>query len=263
MTGVVGLVDWVVWLCALSYAASWLFLVLGRRASASVCLWSGWIGNVLLFAINWALAGEPPFGNMYHVHVFLALCIPVLHAAWSRRSGPGWSAVYFAFAAAVVMVGAAFMGRDVHWRRMPALQSPWFVPHVFAYMLSYALAMLAFAMTVSKWLRRDAEVRAAHRDAARQLIRMGFPLMTFGMLSGALWAEEAWGAYWSWDPKETWSLITWVGYVAYLHGAFGPRARREAWEDTTQTLAFVSLLWTFLLVNLVPRLASILHGYAR
>ncbi len=263
MTSVVQFAGGLMWFCVAAYGASWLLLVLGRQGPGLVCLAAGWVGNFALFAANWALAAGPPFGNMHHVHVFLALSVPALYLTLSRRSGLGWSGVYFAFASLLSMVGAAFIDRDAHWRRMPALQSPWFVPHVFAYMLSYALAMLAFCMTVIAWLQRDEGIRRTRRAAARQLIRTGFPLMTFGMLSGALWAEEAWGVYWSWDPKETWSLITWAGYAAYLHCAFDPRTRDRAWEDTTQTLAFTALLWTFFLVNLVPRLASVLHGYAR
>ena len=84
--------------------------------------------------------------------------------------------------------------------------------------------------------------------------------MTFGMLSGALWAEEAWGVYWSWDPKETWSLITWGCYLIYFHC----RTRRylHKYEETAELLAFLALLTTFTLVNLLPKLSSALHSYA-
>lgn len=246
-----------VWACMLLFGASWGLFLIRRDGVARRLLLAGWIGCVLLFFVNWRLAGGPPFGNMYHVMVLLGLCIPVIYAVLARRADMGWAGAYFAFTAALVLAGAGFMPRDVHWRRMPALQSPWFVPHVFAYMLSYAMMALAFVMTVVKWLRGQSD---RHGESARRLIRAGFPFMTFGMLSGALWAEEAWGVYWSWDPKETWSLITWTGYLAFLHATHDPRTAR--WADTAQVMAFLALLWTFFLVNLAPRLASVLHGYA-
>jgi ABC-type transport system involved in cytochrome c biogenesis permease subunit len=246
---------------AAAYGVAWLLYWGGRRRAAHPALAAAWVLNSALFALNWAQAAGPPFGNMYHVHVVLALCFPPLFLLVGRRDGMQWSGGYFAFAAAVVLLGAHFMDPHAHWRRMPALQSPWFVPHVCAYMVSYALAAVAFAMTVVKWRHRDAERRTRYAQAAHQIVRLGFPFMTFGMLSGALWAEEAWGVYWSWDPKETWSLITWTGYLVCLHCRHDRRTAR--WADTAQTLAFGALLWTFFLVNLMPRLSSVLHGYAR
>jgi ABC-type transport system involved in cytochrome c biogenesis permease subunit len=243
------------------YAAATALYCFSRRRAGHAALGVGCGVNFVLFVVNWRLAGEPPFGNMYHVHVFLALCFPPLYLLLSRRDGLAWAGGYFAAAALLALVGAWFMDPNVHWRRMPALQSPWFVPHVFAYMVSYALAVVAFIMTVVKWCTRSGpERRARYRATARRIIRVGFPFMTFGMLSGALWAEEAWGVYWSWDPKETWSLITWTGYLAYLHCGYDRKA--AAWADVAQTFAFLALLWTFFLVNLMPGLASALHSYA-
>lgn len=91
------------------------------------------------------------------------------------------------------------------------------------------------------------------------MLLLAFPFMTFGMLSGALWAEEAWGVYWSWDRKEVWSLITWTLYVVYFHSRLSPRTRR--WAPTLQSVAFVALVITFLAVNLLPKLSSALHSY--
>ena len=83
--------------------------------------------------------------------------------------------------------------------------------------------------------------------------------MTFGLLSGALWAEEAWGRYWSWDPKETWSLITWTLYLIYFHCRRSPGLRQ--WSPAAHVLAFLALLTTFFLVNLLPKMGSVLHSY--
>lgn len=247
--------------CTCAYGICCLLYLLGRRKAARVTLATAWCVNLAIFALNWVAAGEPPFGNMYHVHVFLGLCFLPLLLALVHLEEMGWAGGYFAFAAALALGGAMCMDSNVHWRRMPALQSYWFVPHVFAYMVSYALATVAFVMTVTRWIRRmDPESAGRYAATARSIIRIGIPFMTFGMLSGALWAEEAWGRYWSWDPKETWSLITWTGYIAYLHCRYDTRTSK--WEDTVQTLAFLALIWTFFLVNLMPKLSSTLHSYA-
>ena len=161
------------------------------------------------------------------------------------------------------MHGALCLDKDTLWRRMPALQSVWFVPHVTAYVVSYALATVAMTMTVARHMgarHGHAARQAEYAVAIRALLRLAFPLMTFGLCSGALWADQAWATYWSWDPKETWSLITWLLYAIALHCHTRPGLRHYA--DTAQMLAFAALAVTFLVVNLVPRFGSALHGYA-
>ena len=155
------------------------------------------------------------------------------------------------------MIGAIFMDKQAAWKRMPALQSNWFVPHVLAYMISYALCAVAFILLIRMWVRKME--MSEFRRAMYQILRTAFPFMTFGMLSGALWAEEAWGQYWSWDAKEVWSLITWGLYLVYFH------CRKSSWSryaDIAHALAFLALLTTFFLVNLLPKLGSLLHSYA-
>ena len=245
------------------YLLAW-FLLLRRRARAGFGMMGlAWLVNAGLVILNGLASGEPPLGNMYHVQVVLSLCFLPLYALLARRYALGWTASYFAFVSALPLVGALFMEKQVMWRRVPALQSPWFVPHVTAYVIGYALAAVAFAMTAAgavgaRLHKSTADARYVH--AARQTVRLAFPFLTFGMLSGALWAEQAWGQYWSWDPKETWSLITWTLYLIYLHCQTRPDLRRYAFA--AHILAFCALLTTFFLVNLLPRLASVLHGYA-
>ena len=91
-------------------------------------------------------------------------------------------------------------------------------------------------------------------------LSFGFPLLTVAIITGAIWAETAWGTYWSWDPKETWSLITWFIYAALLHGRLttGWRGRRAA---VLSIIGFFVLLFTFLGVNLLPSESQ--HSYQR
>ncbi len=240
-------------------------LFLTRRGGAGLVVFiGGWAMNAAVVAINWVVGGHPPFGNMYHVMVFLALCFLPLYLVFRFRHGLGWLRAYFGIASALAVIGALCMGRDISWQRMPALRSPWFVPHVVSYMISYALATVGFVLTavglVKEWFGSGAgDGNSTCSEASYAVIRVALPFMTFGLLSGALWAEEAWGRYWSWDPKETWSLITWTLYMIYLHCRRSPKLRHRA--RAAQVLAFAALLTTFFLVNLLPRLSSVLHSY--
>ena len=101
---------------------------------------------------------------------------------------------------------------------MPALQSPWFAPHVIVYMFAYA--MLGAAAIVAVYLLVRSRKRTIDRKVMSlcdNLVYVGTAFLTIGMLFGALWAKEAWGHYWSWDPKETWAAATWLGNLLYIH----------------------------------------------
>ena len=111
---------------------------------------------------------------------------------------------------------------------VPALQSPWFAPHVFVYIFAYAL--LGVAVVIAWW------------ELADDLVYVSLAFLTIGMLFGALWAKEAWGHYWSWDPKETWAAITWLAYLVYIHYRQLPRHRER--------LALWMLIGSFILLQM-------------
>ena len=100
---------------------------------------------------------------------------------------------------------------------MPALQSPWFAPHVIVYMFAYAVLGAATVMSLYLLLFKKNNVTPEEYLITDNLVYVGLAFMTIGMLFGALWAKEAWGHYWSWDPKETWAAITWFAYLVYIH----------------------------------------------
>lgn len=241
---------------AAGYLLSGVLFMLKRNRSVYVVMGAAWAMNATVLVLNGLIVNDIPLGNMYQVQVVLGLCFLPLFFLLSIRDRLGWTGVYFAFASALPMLGAVFMDKQATWKRMPALQSGWFVPHVLAYMISYALCAVAFIMLIRLWSSKE---KGELRRAIYQILRTAFPFMTFGMLSGALWAEDAWGQYWSWDAKEVWSLITWGLYLVYFH------CRKSAWHkhaDWAHLLAFLALLTTFFLVNLLPKLGSLLHSYA-
>lgn len=241
---------------AAGYLLSGVLFLLRRSRFAYIVMGAAWAVNAAVLVLNGLIVNDLPLGNMYQVQVVLSLCFLPLFFLLSIRERLSWTGVYFAFASALPVVGAIFMDKQAAWKRMPALQSGWFVPHVLAYMISYALCVVAFILLIRLWCAKE---KSELRRAVYQILRTAFPFMTFGMLSGALWAEEAWGQYWSWDAKEVWSLITWGLYLVYFH------CRKSAWHkhaDWAHLLAFLALLTTFFLVNLLPKLGSLLHSYA-
>ena len=127
---------------------------------------------------------------------------------------------------------------------VPALKSPWLVIHVIAAIISGGVFLLANVVAGAylylerveergarpAWLQRVPSLEVLDQLSYR-LVAFVFPLWTFSVIAGAIWAEAAWGRYWGWDPKETWAFITWVAYAAYLHArvTVGWRGRRAAW----------------------------------
>lgn len=125
---------------------------------------------------------------------------------------------------------------------MPALQSPWFTPHIVAYMFAYAMLGAAMLMAVYLLWFKKKDIESREMVLCDKLVYVGFAFMTLGMLSGAIWAKAAWGHYWAWDPKETWAAATWFSYLAYIHFRLGrPSAHRRA---------LVLLLVSFLLIQM-------------
>lgn len=241
---------------AAAYLLSGILFLLRKSRVAAVAAGTAWLVNLAVIVLNGLIVNDIPLGNMYQVQGVMSLCFLPLFALLAKREKLSWTGVYFAFASALPMIGAIFMDKQATWKRMPALQSHWFVPHVLAYMISYALCAVAFILLLRLGCSKD---KAELRRAIYQILRTAFPFMTFGMLSGALWAEDAWGQYWSWDAKEVWSLITWGLYLVYFH------CRKSSWSqkaDIAHALAFLALLTTFFLVNLLPKLGSLLHSYA-
>jgi len=146
---------------------------------------------------------------------------------------------------------------------MPALQSYWFVPHVIIYMIAYAL----LASTVMYAVRGLYILKKGNKEAlkfilirADILIYIGFAMATFGITFGALWAKEAWGSYWAWDPKETWALISWLCYLSYIHF----RRQNPMKQKTALWLlvvCFLMLLIGWLGVDYMPSAIQSMHSY--
>ena len=245
-------------IAVVSYLGSGVLFVLHREKMAYILAAVGWIANLGVFIKNWYINGYPPFASMYQVLGDISLLFVVLMVLIILlRPKQKWLAPYFTFGAMIPLLGTLFMDRNMRWSLMPALRSPYFVPHVFSYVLSYALAAVAFLVSVIGLVKRS---DAARYDAANYLIlRIAFPFMTLGLLLGALWADQVWGNYWTWDIKEVWSLITAAFYLCYFHARKTPKMRKYA--NVFSIIGFLALIFTFLCVNVLPNVEGSMHTY--
>lgn len=144
---------------------------------------------------------------------------------------------------------------------MPALQSPWFAPHVIVYMFAYAMLGAAAAMAVYLLGFKKRKIEADELDLCDNLVYVGLSFMTLGLLFGALWAKEAWGHYWAWDPKETWAAITWFSYLGYIHFRLGFHLKRRcALGILLLSFLFLQMCWWG--INYLPAAqGSSVHTY--
>jgi ABC-type transport system involved in cytochrome c biogenesis permease subunit len=148
--------------------------------------------------------------------------------------------------------------------QMPALNSPWYAPHVTLYMVSYAMMGLAAAVAIGALIWRMARKDANHAEGdevVRRLVYLGFPLLTAGLITGAFWGQVAWGHYWTWDPKETWAFVTWAAYLAYLHLDLYTRIKPVA-KLVLVTGAFLLLTFCWKGIQLLPSSGQSVHIYS-
>ncbi|MCJ7494144.1 MAG: c-type cytochrome biogenesis protein CcsB [Deltaproteobacteria bacterium] len=218
--------------------------------------------------------GHAPLSNMYESLVFFSWCIALLYLLWERKMKSriiGAFAMPFAF----LFIAYASLAPGVSDRidpLIPALQSNWLHAHVITCFLSYASFALSCGVSIMYLLKIRKKEKGKKETGWISLfpplesldalvyktIAVGFPLLTIGIITGAAWANYAWGSYWSWDPKETWSLISWFVYAIFLHARFARewRGKRTA---VLSVIGFAAVIFTYFGVNYV---LSGLHSYA-
>jgi ABC-type transport system involved in cytochrome c biogenesis permease subunit len=141
---------------------------------------------------------------------------------------------------------------------IPALRSGWLVAHVALSFIGESFFIASFVASIAFLLSKDEAKKAAFDRVAYTAISLGYPIFTVGaLIFGAIWAERAWGSWWSWDPKETWALVTWLVYSLYLHARL-VRKRKGALASMLAIAGFLCTVFTFFGVNY---LLSGLHSY--
>ena len=178
----------------------------------------------------WVSLERPPLRTMGETRLWYSLFLPLAGITVYSRWRYKWI-LLFTTVLSLVFICVNLFKPEIHSKTlMPALQSAWFAPHVIVYMMAYAVLGAATVMALYLLVKGDRSQETGDRrretgDRRREteyeitdnLVYVGLAFMTIGMLFGALWAKEAWGHYWSWDPKETWAAITWFAYLVYVH----------------------------------------------
>ncbi|GGC14143.1 MULTISPECIES: c-type cytochrome biogenesis protein CcsB [Actinomycetes] len=220
-------------------------------------------------------AGRAPWGNMYEFTAAATLAATAAYLVFLRRQPVRDLGVWILALVTLCLGLAVTVLYTPAGDLVPALNSYWLVVHVAAAIIAGGVFTVGAAATGLYLLRRHAAARDADGEATRgyagrlpaaaALERVAhtahvfaFPVWTFAVLAGAIWAEDSWGRYWGWDPKETWAFITWVLYAAYLHAqsTAGWRGRKAGWLALAGYAAF---LFNFVGVNLF---ITGLHSYA-
>lgn len=246
-----------------AHLAALVVRLLGRRRLGWGCFTGAFVlaaGSVVYRA---ATTGHWPLQNLFEVFLLLGALVFPLSVLSRRTLGIGGEAADMLLAA-VLLVPPAFFLEPRPQALPPALQSPLFVPHVATYMLAYVLLTKAGITAADRLLRGDRSPGPgliSRGRAVDRLIAVGFPFLTAGLLLGSVWGKLAWGDWWNWDPKEMWSLATWLVYVGFLHvrATWGRRASRAT--AGLALLGVVLIAVTLLWANL-SRLFAGLHTYA-
>lgn len=248
---------------ALLLATANLFSANRRRfaAATTVVLAGGALVQTAYMITRWVAAGRAPFSNMFESLVLFVWALVVVYLALQFRRKIPVLATGTALMAVLILAYASTFESKIE-PLMPALRSNWLTVHVFTVFLGYGAVTIAMLSSIgylfiTRKLERSPTAEAFEAITDKS-ISFGFLFLTVGIIAGAVWANSAWGTYWSWDPKETWSLITWFIYAIFLHCRFmrGWRGKRAAWISV---IGFVSVVFTYLGVNF---LLSGLHSYA-
>jgi cytochrome c-type biogenesis protein CcsB len=215
--------------------------------------------------------GRAPLTNLYESLVFFAWTIAIVYLLMERKFKIKTAGAFVTPFPFIIMAYASLNPNEIE-PLVPALQSNWLISHVVTCFVGYAAFAVSFGVSFLYLFKVNAENKPSKQQKAfldylpsselldevgYKTIAIGFPLLTIGIITGAFWANVEWGTYWSWDPKETWSLIVWFIYAAYLHARItrGWRGKKAA---LLSIIGFSATLFCYLGVNLV---LSGLHSY--
>jgi len=230
--------------------------------TAQLVLASGFLVHVGYTLDRYFEAGHTPITNLHESLSFFSLAVVGIYLFCEYRYKISILGSFLTpLALLILAVSATFSGIIAPLN--PALKSKWLFVHTTVAFLGYAAFAISFGASImyliqSHFLKKRRLGPLFQKlppldmldEISYRCLTFGFPLLTVGIISGAIWAETAWGTYWSWDPKETWSLITWFIYAAILHGRLttGWRGRKAA---MLSIVGFLVVIFTFLGVNLL------------
>jgi len=244
-----------------------LYAVFRKEKIGKVATWVlaiGLLGQTVALVLKTLEVKRAPFVSIYETMVFWSWLIALIYLLFQlkfriRVLGALITPLAFLAIAIASLLPSSYKEASP---LVPALQSGWLPFHIATCFIAYACFAVSFAVGLAFLLKQvdkpNALLTKDNLDIiGYKSISVGFPFLTLGIISGAIWANVAWGAYWSWDPKETWSLITWFIYAIYLHLRIVAKWKGKS-SAITSIVGFLAVLFTFFGVNF---LLSGLHSY--
>ena len=278
-TKMISVVTFLYLLCTVFY---FIYLAFRSERLGKIAGGASWITLLIhtaAISLRWVESyqmgiGHAPLSNMYESLVFFSWCIVGLNLLWEWKLKSRFLGA-FTMPFGFLFIAYASLAPGISDRidpLIPALQSNWLHAHVITCFISYASFALSCAISIIYLMKLRKEEKGQKETRWTALfpssesldglvyktIVVGFPLLTLGIVTGAAWANYAWGSYWSWDPKETWSLITWFVYALFLHARF-TREWRGKRTALLSIIGFAAVIFTYFGVNYV---LSGLHSYA-
>jgi ABC-type transport system involved in cytochrome c biogenesis permease subunit len=222
---------------------------------------AGFLLLVIFTAMLWLSLERPPLRTLGETRLWYALFLPPIGLITEWRWKFRWMRAYALLMATLFVVLNLALPQTHDKTLMPALQSPWFAPHVIVYIIGYAFlgasALVGVHGLIQICRKKDT---SAISYAGTVLAVLGFVFINMGLLFGGFWAKEAWGHYWTWDPKETWAFLTWLTYLSYIHINVRKKASPRA-AFLLLTFGFVVLLVCWFGMNYLTVADQSVHSY--
>ena len=241
----------------LSLAGALVALFKPRYTFVAQVLALAGIGVLGVFVAGfWVSLGRPPMRTMGETRLWYSLFVMMAGFFVYRRWNYRWLLLFTTVLSAVFCI-INILKPEIHDATLvPALQSVYFIPHVAVYMFAYGILACSFILAVVGLFDK----KNLYFDSMDNLVYIATGLLFLGLLTGALWAKEAWGDFWSWDPKETWAAVTAAGYLAYIHLRF-TRASKSRWLYFVVVVSFLLLQMCWYGYKYLPSSGQSLHLY--
>ena len=246
-----------------AYLFAFFITVLGKRKTGQGLYLTGFIIAAVAFGYRWYDVRHIPFQNMFEIFLSMGMMVYPLSIFCRRTLRVGGEAVDMLIGA-ILLFPAGFVFSAEPQKLPPALQSWLFTPHVAVYLMSYVIMAKATVQAFCQLKAKTGNTKQNllyYEQGTYRMICFGFPLLTLGLILGSWWGKLAWGDYWGWDPKELWSLASWLVYVGYFHFRYMFGKKHARINSSLAILGIVAIVITLLWVNL-SKIFPGLHSYA-
>ncbi|MBN2061988.1 MAG: c-type cytochrome biogenesis protein CcsB [Deltaproteobacteria bacterium] len=274
------ILSYITFIYFISFILYLLLMVMGKEFFGKIATYVtlvGLLGHTVAIILRWFESyqigiGHAPLSNLFESLIFFAWTIIFLYIIVEWRTKNRSFGGFTTSLAFIIMAYASYSPnvKNSIQPLVPALKSNWLITHVITCFFGYAAFAIAFTISIMYMLKRldtpEMKIlllkmipgKGILDELTYQMVVIGFLMLTLGIITGSVWAHSAWGSYWSWDPKETWSLITWFIYALFLHSRLlmGWRGRASA---VLSVIGFCCVLFTYFGVNYLAGL----HSYAK